>query len=288
VDVIRIPILACSRAFAALFACSLSLPLIAGAPASATEAPPSPRAPAAAAVAKPEELCPRLASVMAAATGNFATLRGKGSEAAGWEATVRLPGMRSCTIEGATDDDAPPFRYRCTIVEEVDATAAGARREGTQQLLSRCLGESWHADELRHPGNIAVFFASKKSPLLIELSQREWLSRYSVTLTVNAPPAPMTLVRSGRGGATGLAVNIDTAVDFKSEGAGFGNVVHAFAELLGANLVIDAGMTGKVTLDRRSVPLHEALDAVCAQAGCAWSFHTAQERPELYIRRKRT
>jgi hypothetical protein len=173
-------------------------------------------------------------------------------------------------------------------VEEVDATAASASREGTQQLLSRCLGDSWHATELPHPHDIAVFFASKKSPLLVELSQREWLSRYSVTLTVNAPPAPMTLARSGPREAAGLAVNIDTAVDFKSEGAGLGNVVHAFADLLGADLVIDAGMRGKVTLDRRSVSLHDALDAVCAQAGCTWFVNTKQTRPELYIQHKRT
>src|ERR1051326_1663022 len=55
--------------------------------------------------AKPEEFCPRLAAVMAAATGNFVALRGK-------EATEVLPGMRSCSIERAGDDDLPPFTDR--------------------------------------------------------------------------------------------------------------------------------------------------------------------------------
>jgi hypothetical protein len=258
------------------------LPLAAEAPASAGEGR---VAASSAATAKPKELCPRLATVMAAAPGNFVTLRGKGSEAAGWEATVGLPGMHSCTIERATGDDDAPFSYRCSVVEEVDATAAGTSREGTKGLLSRCLGDSWHVTELPHSNSdhVAVFFANKESPFLIELSQDGRRTSYSVTLTVNAPLAPLTLARSHPEGATGL----DSAVDFKSEGAGLGNVVDAFAGLLGADLVIDAGMSGKVTFDRRNIPLHEALDAVCAQAGCAWFFSTKQKRPELYIQHKK-
>jgi hypothetical protein len=274
----------------ALLAASLSLPLAAQHPGDGRMA-----TPAVTAVATSSELCPRLAEVMAAATGNFVTLRGKGRETAGWEATVGLPGMHSCTIERATDDDAPPFNYRCSIVEDVDATAAGASREAAQHLLSRCLGDSWHATELPHSdhsNHFAVFFASKQSPLLVALYQDGWRSSYSVTLTVDAPPAPLTLVRSRPGGSTGLAanlaVNLDTAVDFKSEGAGLGNVGRAFAVLLGADLVIDAGMSGKVTLDRRNVPLHDTLDAVCAQAGCVWFLSNKHTKPELYIQRKGT
>ncbi len=247
---------------------------------------------AAATVAKPEEFCPRLAAVMAAATANFVTLRGKvrdkESEASEWEATETLPGMHSCTIERSTVDDLPPFGYRCTVVENVSADAASASREGTRQLLSRCLDESWHADQLSPVvKHIAVFVRSKKSPLVLYLSQDGWRDSHSVTLTVEAPDPPLTLARSGPGSPAGRAADLDTAVDFKSEGAGVGNVAHAFADLLGAELVIDAGMNGKVTLDRKNVPLHEALDATCAQAGCAWSFNASHKWPELYIGRKK-
>lgn len=118
--------------------------------------------------------------------------------------------------------------------------------------------------------------------LELELYQREWRSTYVVTLAVDAPLAPMTLKRSRAGGA----MDLDSPVDFQSEKAGLGNVVRTFADLLGADLVIDAGMTGKVTLDRKNLPLRQALDALCAQVGCVWSFNTRQKRPELYIRRK--
>jgi hypothetical protein len=241
--------------------------------------------PPAAVVAKPEEFCPRLAEVMAAATGNFATLRGKASET-GWEATEALPGMHSCTIERATYDDAPPFSYRCTVVEDVEATAASASREGAKQLLSRCLGDSWHAGELPHSAqsdHVAVFFDNRTSPILLKLSQDGWRTSHSLTLTVDAPLAPITLTRSRPGGA----IDLDSPVDFKSEGAGLGNVIHAFAELLGADLVIGAGLSGKVTLDRRNVPLHEALDAACAQAGCTWFLSSKHQKPELYIERRK-
>lgn len=63
------------------------------------------------------------------------------------------------------------------------------------------------------------------------------------------------------------------------------NVVHAFAVLLEADLLIDAGLKGKVTFDRTNVPLHEALDAVCAQVGCTWSFHRIQSRADPYIQK---
>jgi hypothetical protein len=219
---------------------------------------------------------------MAAATTNFASIRGKGSEKSGWEAIEALPGMRSCTIESAGDvDDAPPFTLRCVIAEDVDAATAANRREGTKQLLSRCLDASWRAVELPSSERVAVLFSNPKSPLWLEVvQQREWQSKYSVTLQVDAPLPPLTLVRSRAAGATDL----DSPVDFRSEKAGVGNVAHAFAELLGADLVIDAGLRGKVTLDRRNFPLHEALDAVCAQVGCSWSFKRSGSRLMLYIR----
>jgi len=75
-----------------------------------------------------------------------------------------------------------------------------------------------------------------------------------------------------RGSRASGAIGLDSPVDFKSEKAGVGNVVRAFADLLGADLMIDVGMTGKVTLDRKSLPLRDALDALCAQVGCAWSY----------------
>ena len=230
-------------------------------------------------VAKPEEFCPRLAAVMSAATGNFASLRGKGNEQEGWEATEALPGMRPCKIERQIDDDLPPFEYRCTVVDDVDATTAGASRELTQQLVSRCLGPSWHAGERPHSHYFTVFFSNEQSPLRLQLQQIDWDPKSSLSLQVDAPLAPLTLTRSHAGGA----IDLNSPVDFKSAGAGIGNVVHAFAHLLGADLMIDVGMTGKVTLDRKNVPLHEALDAVCAQVSCAWSFKP--DRRELYIRK---
>lgn len=191
-------------------------------------------------VGKPEEFCPRLEAVMAAGTANFATL----------QPAETLPGMHPCSVEGASSDDAPPFSYRCTVAEGVDANAARAVREGTQQLLTQCLDASWHADERRHFHDVMVFFSNDKSPLELQLTQREWFSKYDVLLYIDAPLAPLTLTRSHPGGA----IDLDTPVDFKSEKAGAGNVVHAFARLLGSDLVIDSRIKGKVTLDRKNTP----------------------------------
>lgn len=225
-------------------------------------------------VAKPEEFCPRLAAVMAAGPANFATL----------QTAEALPGMHPCSVDSAISDDLAPFTYRCTVAEGVDATAARAIREGTQQLVTQCLGASWHAEELRHPHDVMVFFQNEKSPLQLQLSSREWLpSKYDVRLSVDAPLPPLTLTRSHPGGT----IDLDTPVDFKSEKAGAGNVAHAFSHLLESDLVIDIGIKGKVSLDRKNAPLREVLDAVCVQVGCVWSFNTSRERHELYIELKK-
>ncbi len=235
--------------------------------------------------AKAEEFCPRLEAMMAAAMTNFVAIRGKGDEENGWEATERLPGMRWCTIESAgSADDARPFKLHCYVAYDVDAASAAGSREGTSQLVSRCLGASWRAtapppSEYRS----TVFFDDPKSPLQLEIFQEiSGRSKYSVDLTIAAPLPPLSIVWSRADGAAGL----DSPVDFKSEKAGAGNVVHAFAELLGADLFIDLELKGKVTFDRKNVPLHEALDAVCSQISCTWSLNRSHSRPELYVERR--
>jgi TPR repeat protein len=253
----------------------------AGRPAAHLTSPPSPpESPLA--MPNPEDFCPRLTRVMAAAAANFALLRGKGSEKQGWVATEALPGMSHCSIEGATIDDGPPYSYRCAVSEGEDAVVALTKRETIQRIVSQCLGGSWRASDSRDLDRISVFFSSKKSKIVPALLYRHSGSTHQVDLVVYAPPPPIAL----RGSRAGAAINLDAPVDFKTKDAGLTDVARSFAELLGAQLVIEAYMTGKVTLDRQNVPLRKVLDAMCAQVGCVWSFHGETKSAELFIGHK--
>lgn len=126
----------------------------------------------------------------------------------------------------------------------------------------------------------AKFRAQEPPPVVVAPAKaEEFCPRLAVTFEIWGPLPPLTLTRSRAGGATDL----DSAVDFKAENAGAGNVAHAFAELLGSDLMIDVGLKGKVTFDRKSVLLREALDAFCAQVSCTWSLDHSNSRPALYV-----
>lgn len=52
-------------------------------------------------------------------------------------------------------------------------------------------------------------------------------------------------------------------------------ILQTFGELLGGKVIVDPAIQGKVSLDLQDTPLDQALNAVCAAAGCDWSYDAA-------------
>jgi type II secretory pathway component GspD/PulD (secretin) len=62
------------------------------------------------------------------------------------------------------------------------------------------------------------------------------------------------------------------AIDLKVTNADGLDVLRTFGDLLSADVVVEPGLKGTVTLDLESVPVGQTLDAVCQELGCEWSF----------------
>ena len=61
-------------------------------------------------------------------------------------------------------------------------------------------------------------------------------------------------------------------IDIRVTNADVQDLIKTFGELVGAEVVLDPAVTGKVSLDLRNTPWSQGLDTVCKQAGCAWSL----------------
>jgi len=242
----------------------------------------APRLAGPAATPKQGEFCPSLARVVAAAAANFVALRGKVREKEGWVATEALPEMHRCVIDRPMDADLPPYSYHCVVSEGDDAAVADKDLESMRRLVSHCLGGSWRADEIRHSDLATVFFSSKRSEPLLALSHSSFMGRHDVDLTVDPPRPSTTLERP----LAGTAIDLDAPMDIKTSEAAAEDVFRSLGDTLAADLFLGTKANGRVTLERKDVPLHELLDAVCAQVGCVWSFDTKGPRPQLSFRSK--
>jgi type II secretory pathway component GspD/PulD (secretin) len=61
-------------------------------------------------------------------------------------------------------------------------------------------------------------------------------------------------------------------IDLRVTDADVQEVLHTFGQILGGKAIVDPAIQGKVSLDLENTPLDQALGAVCAAAGCDWSY----------------
>lgn len=62
------------------------------------------------------------------------------------------------------------------------------------------------------------------------------------------------------------------AIDLKVDRADARDLLKTFAALIGAEIALDPGVTGQVTVELENVPAAQALDTVCERVGCAWAY----------------
>ncbi len=79
-------------------------------------------------------------------------------------------------------------------------------------------------------------------------------------------------------------------IDLKVKEANVQEVLQIFGEILGAKAIVDPAIQGKLSLNLENTPVDQALNAVCAAAGCDWSYDAAARvlrvTPLPSIRRK--
>jgi len=64
-------------------------------------------------------------------------------------------------------------------------------------------------------------------------------------------------------------------IDLRVTEANVQEVLQTFGQILGGKAIVDPAIQGKVSLSLDNAPLDEALSAVCAAAGCDWSYDAA-------------
>ncbi len=61
-------------------------------------------------------------------------------------------------------------------------------------------------------------------------------------------------------------------IDLRVTDAHIQDVLKTFGEIVGAKAMVDPAIQGKVSFNLENTPWNQALDAVCAQAGCEWKL----------------
>lgn len=96
----------------------------------------------------------------------------------------------------------------------------------------------------------------------------------------------------GFAGSTGAAsaaspfAALDERIDLSLEGATAQQVLTLFAQIFQAELTLDPGVEGKVTITLNNVTARTALNAVCEGLGCRWQLVT-EGKPRLVIEPER-
>jgi type II secretory pathway component GspD/PulD (secretin) len=76
-------------------------------------------------------------------------------------------------------------------------------------------------------------------------------------------------------------------IDLKVTKANVREVLQTFGQILSLEVDLDPKVTGNVTFELDSTPVGEALDKVCAMAGCEWKVDTAGKAQVLRITAKK-
>lgn len=61
-------------------------------------------------------------------------------------------------------------------------------------------------------------------------------------------------------------------IDIRVTQADVQDLFRILGDLVGAEVVLDPAIAGKVTLDLQATPWNQGLDILCKQAGCSWSL----------------
>jgi type II secretory pathway component GspD/PulD (secretin) len=61
-------------------------------------------------------------------------------------------------------------------------------------------------------------------------------------------------------------------IDLKVIKADVQDLLKTFGQIMGAKVILDPAVKGKISLNLENTPVDKALDAVCSAAGCDWTY----------------
>lgn len=100
----------------------------------------------------------------------------------------------------------------------------------------------------------------------------------TVVVTLVAGVPQKTPVKSAASTALGEPISLDL------QDADAGEVLRSFGALLSAKVELDPAIKGKISIRLKAVAARDALDGVCAQVACVWTYEPAEGGGMLHVR----
>jgi hypothetical protein len=194
-----------------------------------------------------------------------------------WKLTLKLCLWSMLGVAAAPAANAEPAAApRGGLEERIDLAVKAAAPAELFGTFAKMLG----------PDVVAVVDPAVRTPVSIELHNvRARILLDAVcesigcrwSLEPGRPPNPPKLrvvpaPPGGRAEESRKPSDLKEPIDLKVTNADGHDVLRTFGDLLDANVVVEPGVAGEVSLSLEDIPLGQCLDAVCQSLGCDWSF----------------
>lgn len=171
------------------------------------------------------------------------------------------------------DGDAMDRRVDVALADSTPDEAFGA--------LARMVGLDATVDPALY-GKISVRLENVRMRTVLDAVCESIGCRWDVTA---GAPAKLHIQPLPEGTAR-KATAFKEPIDLKVTAADVREVLQVFGQIFGAEVELDPRITGKVTFELNNVPYGEALDQVCATAGCVWKVDSEGKKQVLRITKK--
>jgi type II secretory pathway component GspD/PulD (secretin) len=181
---------------------------------------------------------------------------------------IALAGLLLAAATAGAEPGADPGK----LEDRVDLALKNAAPEEVFRTFAKMLGVEAVVDPGVH-GPLSVELHNVRVRTLLDTVCESLSCRWR--LEAGSPPKLRVVPIGSRAEGTptsGSSTGIKEPIDLKVTKADGLDVMRTFGDLLSADVVVEPGLKGTVTLDLESVPVGQTLDAVCQELGCEWSF----------------
>ncbi len=186
---------------------------------------------------------------------------------------------------------AEPADPRNKLDERIDMTLKKAAPDDLFGSFAKMLGAEAVVDPaLSEPVSIELHNVRTRTLLnaICESIGCRWSLEMGTPPTLRVVAISEGQAASGGGSRTGPRTALPKEpIDIKVTDAEIQDVLKTFVEIGGIKAMIDPAIHGTVTLNLENILYERALDAVCEQAACEWSFDPEKSLLRVTSRKKK-
>jgi type II secretory pathway component GspD/PulD (secretin) len=182
-----------------------------------------------------------------------------------WMTGLGLAGL----LLGAGAALAEPGDFSAKLDTRIDMTLSKAAPDDLFKTFAKMFGAEAVVDPgVREPVSIELHNVSARTLLdtICESIGCRW------SLEPGSPPKLRVLPVPAAGPGKSKPSALRDPIDLKVAKADGQDLLRTFGEILGAELAVDPGIKGELTLNLDNTPVDQALDVVCRALGCDWTY----------------